>query len=128
MKIVYGKQLNIEENKKVQEIAEHCGITFDTARLLFYRKQDSVIKAKRFLNPSKNHFHNPFLLDGVKQAVESIYNAKLLGKNVFILGDYDADGVCASTILYNCLKEYGITNLRVYVPESGRLWLKFRHD
>ncbi len=117
MKIVYGKQLNIQEIETVQEIASQCGITFDTARLLFYRKQDSVIKAKRFLNPSKNHFHNPFLLDGVKQAVESIYNAKLLGKNVFILGDYDADGVCASTILYNCLKEYGITNLRVYVPE-----------
>lgn len=117
MKIVYGKQLNIEERRAVQEIAENCGITFDTARLLFCRKQDTVQKAKRFLNPSKLHFHNPFLLDGVKQAVDSIYNAKLLNKNVFILGDYDADGVCASTILYNALKEYGIQNLRVYVPE-----------
>ena len=117
MKIVYGRQLNFEENKRVQEIADQCGITFDTARLLFYRKQDTVEKAKRFLNPNKKYFHNPFLLDGVKEATESIYNAKLLNKNVFILGDYDADGVCASTILYNALRDYGIQNLRVYVPE-----------
>lgn len=117
MKIVYGKQLNNEQTKRVQEIAEQCGITFDIARLLFYRKQDSVEKVKRFLNPSKAHFHNPLLLSGVREALESIKNAKLLNKNVFILGDYDADGVCASTILFNSLKEFGIQSLRVYVPE-----------
>ena len=59
MKIVYGRQLNFEENKRVQEIADQCGITFDTARLLFYRKQDTVEKAKRFLNPNKKYFHTP---------------------------------------------------------------------
>ena len=77
MKIVYGKQLNIDENKRVQEIAQHCGITFDTARLLFYRKQDSIEKAKRFLNPSKKHFHNPMLLENLYQSLLANYTILL---------------------------------------------------
>lgn len=117
MKIVYGKQLNSEDEKIIGQISSECGILFDTARLLFYREQNTVAKARRFLSPGKIGFNNPFLLSGMNSAVERISLAKLRGESVLVFGDYDADGVCATTILYYCLREYGIKDVRVYVPE-----------
>lgn len=119
MKIIYGKQLNNMEVQLINEIALSCDITFDTARILYYRNQNSVEKVKRFLNPGKSGFHNPLLLKGMDKAIEIIDKAKLLNKNILVFGDYDADGVCAATILYNCLKDYGINSIRVFVPERA---------
>lgn len=116
MKIIYGKALTSEQNLIVAKMANECGILFDTARLLFYRGIDTTQKAKAFLNPGKHGFIDPFKLNGMKAAVERIDLAKQNGQSVLIFGDYDADGVCATTVLYFCLKEYGI-NARYIVPE-----------
>ncbi len=116
MKIVYGKQLNAEEISAVNLISAECGILFDTARLLYCRGVDTVDKARAFLSPGGNGFHDPFLLDDMLKAVERIKVAKDFNENVFIFGDYDADGVSATTVLYFCLKEFGI-DARKYVPE-----------
>jgi len=116
MKIVYGKTLTAEETRVVNNIASECGILFDTARLLFCRNIDTVQKAKAFLNPGKHAFNDPFLLGGMADAVNRIKKAKDLGESVLIFGDYDADGVCATTVLYYTLKDFGIT-ARKFVPE-----------
>ena len=116
MKILYGKELNNEEYIKAQEIALACDVTMDTARLLLYRNIDSVEKAKRFLSPGKEGFFNPFLLKGMQGAVDRIRKAKEVNENVLIFGDYDADGVCATTVLKNCLADFSIIP-EIYIPE-----------
>ena len=116
MKIVYGKNLDRSETERVQQIAYGCDILFDTARLLYYRDIDTVEKAKAFLSPGKNGFNDPYLLSGMKDAVERIKMAKENGESVLVFGDYDADGVCATSVLYYSLKDFGI-NARYYVPE-----------
>ena len=117
MKIVYGKQLNEQQLSVVEEISSQCGISFDVARLLFCRNNDTVQKAKRFLSPGKKWFYSPFLLNGAKEAVERIERAREQNEQILIFGDYDADGVCAATVLRNCLNEYGVTNVITHVPE-----------
>ncbi len=117
MEIVYGKILTPDQEKVVWQIAKECDILFDTAKLLFYRNIDTVEKAKRFLSPGKYGFYNPNLLDGVKDACERIRTAKEQNQSVLVFGDYDADGVCATTVLYFALKEYGVSNLYKFVPE-----------
>ena len=116
MRIVYGKTLSAEEENTVGKIALECGIMYDTARLLFYRNIDTVEKAKKFLKPSKAHFNNEFLLDGISQAVSRIELAKSRRERVLIFGDYDADGVCATTVLFNCLNDFGIEADK-FIPE-----------
>ena len=116
MKIVYGKNLTPEQSNLVWEISKNCSISFETARLLFYRNITSVQDAKRFLNAGKEQFYNPFDLSGVKEAVDRITFAKEKNQNVLIYGDYDADGICSTATLYYCLKDFGI-NARFTVPE-----------
>ncbi len=114
--VKYSPSLTQAETNQVNIIAKECGILFDTARLLFYRKIDTVSKAKRYLNPGKNYFYSPFLMTGMLEGVERITKAKLNGEKVLIFGDYDADGICATTVLYRALKDFGIT-ARCMIPE-----------
>ena len=111
MKIVYGKQLNTAEYTLCQQIAVTCGILPDTARLLLYRNIDTPEKAKAFLSPGKVGFNNPFLLSGMQDAVNRIKSAKTAGETVLVFGDYDADGICATSILYYSLKEFGLNTI-----------------
>ena len=105
------KQLNIAET-----IAENCGISLKTASILFSRGIDTVEKAKAFLHPGKSHFIDPYLLSGMKEAVEKITQARDEGKTVVIYGDYDADGISATTVAYYALKEFGI-DAYTFIPE-----------
>ena len=116
MKIIYERALNEKELQKVNTISKECGILHDTARLLFYRGIDNLDKAKRFLNPGKHGFNDPYLLSGMTEAVKRIIKAKDNGESVLVFGDYDADGVCATAILYYCLNEFGI-RARTVIPE-----------
>lgn len=116
MKVVYGKQLTSLEVVKALKISTECGVLFDTARLLMSKNIDTPEKANLFLHPTLKNTHNPFDLNDMDRAVERIKTAKDNKENVLIFGDYDADGVCAVSVLYHSLKVYGINALTV-VPE-----------
>lgn len=110
---------NIPENKGViEEIKRATGFSDVTARLLFYRGIDSASKALRFINPGKKWLNDPFLLFGMKEAVNKIKKARDLRQNVLIFGDYDADGVCAASLLTYCLRDFGLNPMTV-VPERA---------
>ncbi len=116
MGIIYSPKYSETENLIINKIALECKILPDTAYLLYARGFDTVEKAKAFLNPGKHNFNSPFLLNGIVEAVDRIKTAFIKGENVLIFGDYDADGTCASVVLYNCLKEMGIIS-RIIIPE-----------
>ena len=42
--------------------------------------------------------------------------AKQKSQSILIFGDYDVDGICASAVLHNALKDYGVKS-QVVVPE-----------
>ncbi|MFA5916753.1 MAG: single-stranded-DNA-specific exonuclease RecJ [Candidatus Gracilibacteria bacterium] len=72
-----------------------------------------LILLKRFngdfnSNSSLDDLHNPYLLIGMKEAVERIKKAKELGQKVMIFGDYDVDGVTSASILMHFFKKVGI--------------------
>ena len=75
--------------------------------LLRVRGIDTAEKADRFLNPSLSGLCDPFLLEGMETAVRLIRGAIGAGKRIMIFGDYDADGVCATSILLETLTEEG---------------------
>lgn len=62
-----------------------------------------------------HNLHNPFLLNDMDLAVERIERAIMKGEKITVFGDYDADGVTSTSILYMFLKENG-ADVDFYIP------------
>ncbi|MBQ4648090.1 MAG: single-stranded-DNA-specific exonuclease RecJ [Clostridia bacterium] len=103
---------------KASVICQELGLLPLTARLLCSRGQDTPEKAKAFLECNYNCKYNPFLLKDMDKAVERIRRAITNKERVCIYGDYDVDGVTATTILYVYLTEQGV-DCDYFIP--GRL-------
>lgn len=71
-----------------------------------------------FLNPVYEGCRDPRLLPDMKKAVERIRQAVSQGEKVLIYGDYDVDGVTASTVMYDALRLSGVdaTKIEVMLP------------
>ena len=75
--------------------------------LLRLRGIETEEEARRFLSPSLEDLCDPFLLPGMDRAVRLIRSALAEQRGIMIFGDYDADGVCATSILLGALTEMG---------------------
>ena len=117
-KVVPEYSFSEEQLHIVSALARESGLTEQTTRILYARGIDTAEKIRSFMRPSKQNFLSPFLMRGMREAVGLIKEAKETGKTVAVFGDYDADGVCASTIMYYALKEFGI-DAHVYIPERA---------
>lgn len=62
---------------------------------------------EEFLNPTLKGFYSPFLLSGMDKAVDRIKKALKNNEKIVIYGDYDADGICAVSILHMFFKKHG---------------------
>ena len=69
-----------------------------------------------FLHPRYEQLFDPFLMQGMTAAVERIEQARDKGEKILIYGDYDADGVTASTVLKNGLAHFGCSDIEVILP------------
>ncbi len=67
-----------------------------------------------FSDHPKNTF-DPFLLNGVRAAAERILAVLDGGGCVCVYGDYDADGVTATALLYSVFRRFS-GNVRYYIP------------
>ncbi len=69
-----------------------------------------------FLAPKYEECLDPFLLPDMQRAVERISQAKQRAERVLIYGDYDVDGVTASTVLRETLRLVGLKTVEVMLP------------
>ena len=105
-----------EQLNNIRRLSKECGLLEDTVKILYGRGVDDAEKIRRFIRPSGKHFVSPFKMSGMDKAVELITRARDEEWVVVVYGDYDADGVCASTIMYNSLRDFGIEPI-VFIPE-----------
>ncbi len=75
--------------------------------LLRARGVDTPEKAERFLHPEVSRLHDPSLMQGMDKAVRIIRAAIQEEWPIIVYGDYDVDGVCATSILLETLREMG---------------------
>ena len=72
-------------------------------------------EADAYLHSQYSHLHDPFLLPDMKPAVERIVRAVNEGENILIYGDFDADGITSTAILYDVLSLFS-PNVDYYIP------------
>lgn len=99
----------------VAKLSDALGITELTAKVLIHRGITEIADAEIFLNPSAQKFHDPYLMFGMREAVDRIIIAIENGENICLYGDYDVDGMSGTAILVRALKNLG-GNVDYYIP------------
>ena len=77
------------------------------ARLLVMRGITDPGEAERFLAPSLSHLHSPYVMSGMKAAVDRLEAAIERKESILIYGDYDVDGTTAIVILKTAIELCG---------------------
>lgn len=98
--------------KNIEEIRQKYNLTSLCAKVLA-SKDLSNDQIEEVLSPAK--LQDPFHANGMKEVIERIQLAKSKKEKVLVCGDYDADGICATTILYDALCKSGV-NCGFYIP------------
>lgn len=108
-----------ETNPLEETWREELGISQAIARLLFNRGIETTEEARRFLNPSFEDLHDPFLMNDMDLAVDAILLAVHEKKKIRIVGDYDQDGTASTVILMRGLSSIG-ANVDYVIPHRIR--------
>lgn len=99
----------------VKDLSVRLKITPLVAQILVSRGYHRVEPAEGFLAKKLASLHDPEKLPGVSEAADRIVAAVKSGRRITIYGDYDVDGVTATSLLWHCLKLSGAT-VDYYIP------------
>ena len=82
-------------------------------------KNRGISKENReaFLNPNYDNQHDPFLLPDMEKAVERLLIAHKKQEKITVYGDYDVDGVSASTVILTAFEKFGFKNVNYFLPD-----------
>ncbi|MDA0328493.1 MAG: single-stranded-DNA-specific exonuclease RecJ [Gemmatimonadetes bacterium] len=104
---------------RVTALEEALGLPEALCAVLVGRGLDEPAVAKQFLRPRLDDLHDPALLvDGVPAAAR-IADAIRAGETIFVHGDYDVDGICATALLTRWLRALG-GQVVPFVPHRQR--------
>ncbi|MGT2800036.1 single-stranded-DNA-specific exonuclease RecJ [Streptococcus marmotae] len=95
--------------------AKKEGLDSVAANVLYTRGIQTEEALKKFLQPSLDDLHDPYLLYGMDKAVERIRQAIQANELILVYGDYDADGMTSASIVKEALEELG-AECMVYLP------------
>lgn len=73
-------------------------------------------KKQAFLQPSYDTKHDPFLLPDMSKAVKRLKQARSNQEKITIYGDYDIDGLTATTILLDSFEQFGFASVDAFIP------------
>ncbi|WP_291633788.1 single-stranded-DNA-specific exonuclease RecJ [Clostridium sp.] len=106
-------------SKDIKALARSGGVSELVAKILINRGFDNEIDIKKFMRASLEDLYDPFLMKDMEKATELIKLAIENKEKIVVYGDYDADGVTSTVIMYKALKQCGAL-AEYYVPDRER--------
>ena len=113
---MYWSPKPIPEEYKVKQLQKQIGVPYEIACILIQRGIEDYDTAKSFFRPELSDLHDPFLMLGMKKAVDRIFQAFDRGEKIMVYGDYDVDGTTAVALVYSFLKQSD-PNCTYYIPD-----------
>ena len=95
--------MSLSVSEIIEQILENRGISKESR--------------EAFLNPDYYNQHDPFLLPDMEKAVERLLAAHKKQEKITVYGDYDVDGVSASTIILDAFEKFGFKNIDYFLPD-----------
>lgn len=103
----------------VQLMAQALALSPLTVSVLFGRGVVDVKQARQWLYDSQDIGHDPFLMPDMEQAVQRLHRAVKSGERICCYGDYDVDGITATSLYLLFLREQG-ANVGFYIPDRQK--------
>ncbi len=116
--MAFKKNWKIKENSLNPELIKYCSDNIILAQLLQNRGIDTKEKIFNFLNPLKAKFISPDVFTDMSKIVLRIKSAIENKEHITIYGDFDADGVTSTALLYLTLKKIG-ADVDFYMPDRA---------
>ncbi|NWO13281.1 single-stranded-DNA-specific exonuclease RecJ [Virgibacillus sp.] len=96
-----------QEIANVERDNDSLSISPIIEKLLVQRGVTTKQAVSKFLKPDLEDLHSPDKLLSIDKAVKRVKLAIEQGEKLLVFGDYDADGVTATTVLIKALQELG---------------------
>lgn len=109
------KDINKREALK---ISHECDIPFICAAILYTRGLKSAEEINNFLKKGDD-FESPFNIKDMDKAVGRVKKALEANEKICIYGDYDADGITATALVFHYLKNKG-ADVFYYIPSREK--------
>ncbi len=101
--------------EQIQSLSTQLEVSPLVAHLLLQRGFDDPDQARKFLKPSLEDLHDPYLMKDMDRVVGRILQARDLGEKILIYGDYDVDGITSTVVLKRALEMLG-ASVGFYMP------------
>ena len=108
------KYYNSDE-KVVEDLQHKFSISKLLATILANRGIIEDEKVRKFLEPTREDFYDPFLMPDMEVAINRIIEAINKNEKIMIYGDYDVDGITSISVLQKFLKEREV-EVSSYIP------------
>ncbi len=103
------------DSARIASLESCASVSPILAQLLLGRGITNPDDVRTFLEVKLTGLREPDLLPGVREAADRIHAAVGAQRRICIYGDYDADGMTATGLLYNCLRLLG-ADVGYFVP------------
>ena len=119
MNLIKNRWNFIKPNLELQKsFSKGLGISPITAQLLINRGIDNLDSAGNFINSTLNSFHDPYQMKDMDKAVQRIIHSIKSKEKIFIYGDYDVDGITATSLLILFFREMNV-DASYYIPKRA---------
>jgi len=105
-----------QDPRTALQIAEALNTTPLVGQVLVNRGYGDIEDAAQFLNCQLADLIDPYVLYGMSEAVERIITALEKKEKILVYGDYDVDGVTATSLILLFLRDIGFTS-HYYIPK-----------
>ena len=102
-------------HEEVAELADVLEIPTPVAAIYVSRGLKPPEDVEEFTKIGIKHLHNPYLLPDIKPVLERLHHALDNNEKIFVWGDYDVDGVTATSVVVTTLRRLG-ANMAYKVP------------
>lgn len=103
------------EHATVSDLCTKCGLPSEIIRILLNRNLLTADLINAFVSPRLEDLKDPFCMKGMEAGIDRLMQALLANEKVMIYGDYDVDGITATTLLYMVLNKIG-AQVSFYLP------------
>jgi single-stranded-DNA-specific exonuclease len=91
----------------VADLVEATSLPSIIVKILVNRGLTNPEKIDRFLHPELADLKDPFSMTGMEAGIDRVTRALYENEKVMIYGDYDVDGITATSLLYQVLNKLG---------------------